>query len=71
MNILIDQDIAHIGRVMRLSSYSELGDPHLSTHYWRQRLNALLDYDHLTQAQLRAVDGLLLELDELTDDSPY
>ena len=62
---LIDQDIAHIARVMRPSMHGDLGGAILPAAYWRKRLFDLLDADHLTNGQLCAVDSLLLQLDEL------
>lgn len=62
---LIDQDIAHIARVMRPSMHGDLGGAILPATYWRKRLFELLDADHLTNAQLCAIDSLLLQLDEL------
>ncbi|WP_414696613.1 hypothetical protein [Paraburkholderia sp.] len=69
---LIDQDIAHIRRVMQPSLYGDLGGPILPATYWRKRLHALLDTGHLTNAQLCAVDSLLLQLDvfDSTDSLP-
>jgi hypothetical protein len=61
---LIDQDIAHIRRVMMPSLHGDLGGPILPPHYWRDRLNRLLDASQLSQGQLRTVDSLLLQLDE-------
>jgi len=61
---LIDQDIAHIRRVMEPALRGDLGGPILPPAYWRKRLHALLDAEHLTHAQLCAVDGLLLKLDQ-------
>ena len=61
---LIDQDIAHIGRVMNAALRGDLGGPILPAAYWRKRLNELLDVDHLTKTQLYAIDGLLLQLDQ-------
>jgi hypothetical protein len=60
---LIDQDIAHIARVMRPALHGDLGGPILPASYWRRRLHKLLDSDHLTKAQLCAIDSLLLQLD--------
>lgn len=60
---LIDQDIAHIGRVMRPSLQGDLGGPILPVTYWRKRLHHLLDTGNLSHAQLCAVDSLLLQLD--------
>jgi hypothetical protein len=61
---LIDQDIAHIRRVMKPSLLGDLGGPILPSAYWRKRLHTLLDAGHLSHAQLRAVDSLLLQLDQ-------
>ncbi|MGF6779017.1 hypothetical protein [Paraburkholderia sp. GAS334] len=60
---LIDQDIAHIARVMRPALHGDLGGPILPASYWRKRLHTLLDADHLTKGQLHAIDSLLLQLD--------
>jgi len=62
---LIDQDIAHIARVMRPSMHGDLGGAILPADYWRRRLFELLDADHLTNSQLCAIDDLLLQLDDL------
>ncbi len=64
MNALIESDVAHIARVMRPSLTGDFGGPILPSDYWRRRLHELLDASALTKAQLRAIDGLLLELDE-------
>ncbi|MBB5542837.1 hypothetical protein A8H39_05325 [Paraburkholderia fungorum] len=61
---LIDQDIAHIGRVMRPSLLGDLGGPILPAAYWRKRLHQLLDAGQLSHAQLCGVDSLLLQLDQ-------
>ncbi|MGF6768841.1 hypothetical protein P3T18_001311 [Paraburkholderia sp. GAS199] len=70
---LIDQDIAHIGRVMRPSLHGDLGGSILPASYWRKRLHTLLDTGNLSHAQLCAVDSLLLQLDEFvaSPDSPF
>jgi hypothetical protein len=59
---LIDQDIAHIRRVMGPSLLGDLAGPILPPAYWRRRLHKLLDTGHLTHAQLCSVDSLLLVL---------
>ena len=64
MNQLIDQEIAHISRVMRPSLSADLGGPILSSAYWRKRLHALLDAPALTGMQFRAIDSMLLQLDD-------
>ncbi|WP_287198376.1 hypothetical protein [Paraburkholderia sp.] len=63
MVTLIDHDIAHIARIMRPSLHGNAGGPILPTSYWRNRLHHLLDAWHVTKAQLRTIDSLLLELD--------
>ena len=62
MNRLIDQEIAHISRIM-WPSLLVAGGAILSSEYWRMRLNALLDAPSLTKVQLCALDSLLLRLD--------
>jgi hypothetical protein len=64
MNRLIDQEIAHISRVMWPALLGDLGGPILSSDYWRKRLHALLDAPAVTKAQLCALDSLLLQLDD-------
>ncbi|SEI81880.1 hypothetical protein [Paraburkholderia diazotrophica] len=62
---LIDQDIAHIARVMRPSMHGDLGGAIFPAVYWRKRLFELLEAEHLTNSQLCAIDDLLLQLDDL------
>jgi hypothetical protein len=59
---LIDHDIAHIARVMRIALRGDLGGPILPVAYWRKRLHQLLDTCNLSHPQLCAVDSLLLQL---------
>nr|WP_321929417.1 hypothetical protein [Paraburkholderia guartelaensis] len=63
MSTLIDQDIAHIRRVMPLSLAGDFGGPILPALYWRQRLHRLLDTGHVNKGQLCEIDSLLLILD--------
>lgn len=63
---LVDRDIAHISRAMRLSLHGDLGGPILPPAYWRQRLYTLLDTGYLSHAQLCSVDSLLLQLDQFS-----
>lgn len=65
MLTLIDQDIAHITRVMKPSVCGDFGGPILPPDYWRKRLFKLLDAHHVTKTQLCSIDDLLLQLDEL------
>ena len=71
MFTLIDQDIAHIGRVMGPSLYGDADGPILSTAYWRKRLHRLLDEHHVTKAQLVSIDSMLLELDQFDKDHAH
>jgi hypothetical protein len=63
MSNLIDQDIAHIRRVMPLSLAGDFGGPILPGSYWRQRLHRLLDTGLVNKGQLSEIDTLLLMLD--------
>jgi hypothetical protein len=65
LTTLIDQDIAHIERVMRPSMHGDFGGAILPASYWRKRLYDLLDAEHLTKSQLCAIDSLLLQLEQL------
>ncbi|MGF6240862.1 MULTISPECIES: hypothetical protein [Paraburkholderia] len=65
MLTLIDQDIAHITRVMKPSLCGDFGGPILPAEYWRKRLYDLLETHHVTKTQLCSIDDLLLQLDEL------
>ena len=62
METLIDEEIAHIARVMRPSLVGGPLGPILPAQYWRWRLHGLLDAPHLTRVQLCALDCLLLQL---------
>ena len=61
---LVDQDIAHIRRVMPLSLRGDLAGPILGAPYWRRRLVRLLDAGHVSKDQLAQIDSLLRQLDE-------
>ncbi|WP_310629840.1 hypothetical protein [Paraburkholderia sp.] len=63
MSNLIDQDIAHIRRVMPLSLSGDFGGPILPVTYWRSRLHRLLDTGHVNKGQLAKIDSLLIQLD--------
>ncbi|HKT96606.1 MAG TPA: hypothetical protein VJS30_08735 [Paraburkholderia sp.] len=60
---LLDQEIAHITRVVRFSLCRPASETVLPAAYWRRRLHELLSSAHLTKAQLAAIDSLLRELD--------
>ncbi|WP_207000435.1 hypothetical protein [Trinickia mobilis] len=63
MKQLIDQDITHVARMMRVSLLGDLAGPILPSSYWRKRVQQLRDVPSLTKAQLCAINDLLLELD--------
>ena len=61
---LVDQEIAHIQRVMPQSLSGDLAGPILSAPYWRRRLAQLLDVSDTCKRQLRDIDSMLAQLDE-------
>lgn len=63
MSSLLDQDIAHIRRVMPLSLSGDLGGPILAPSYWRKRLHRLLDTGHVNKGQLADIDSLLIQIE--------
>ncbi|MGV2288770.1 hypothetical protein AAHK20_08630 [Trinickia sp. YCB016] len=63
MKQLIDQDITHVARMMRVSLLGDLAGPILPSSYWRKRVQQLRHAPSLTKAQLCTIDGLLQELD--------
>jgi hypothetical protein len=65
MATLFDLEIAHLAQVMGASMIGDLAGPLLPGAHWRKRIYQLIDSQHLTNAQLRSLDSLLLQLDEL------
>lgn len=63
MSSLIDQDIAHIRRVIPLSLSGDFGGSILPASYWRMRLHRLLDTGHVNKGQLADIDSLLIQID--------
>jgi hypothetical protein len=61
----IDQELAHIMRVMVPSLLAEGAVPILSSAYWHKRLSNLLDTAQLSHAQFRTVDSLMTQLERL------
>jgi hypothetical protein len=59
----VEQEIAHIARVMPPSLAGDFEMPVMGVAYWRKRLHALLRQNHLTHVQLGTVDTLLRQLD--------
>ncbi|WP_199272275.1 hypothetical protein [Paraburkholderia acidisoli] len=59
----VEQEIAHIARVMPPSLSGEFEVPVMGVEYWRKRLYTLLRQNHLTHMQLSTVDTLLRQLD--------
>jgi hypothetical protein len=59
----VEQEIAHIARVMPPSLAGDFEVPVMGVAYWRKRLHTLLKQNHLTHVQLSTVDTLLRQLD--------
>ncbi|WP_321952654.1 hypothetical protein [Paraburkholderia bannensis] len=59
----VEQEIAHIARVMPQSLAGDFEEPVMGPEYWRRRLHTLLKQNHLTHVQLSTVDTLLRQLD--------
>ena len=66
---IVDQEIAHIRRVMPQSLAGDLGGPILPASYWRQRLNQLQDTGHVSKEQLHEIRSLLRQLDKFERDA--
>lgn len=62
---LIDQDIAHIARVMMPSLETTNGVPILPPEYWYERLSRLLDTAGLSHSQFCAIDRLMTQLERI------
>ncbi|MBB3255988.1 hypothetical protein F4827_000814 [Paraburkholderia bannensis] len=63
--MFIDQEIAHIMRVMVPSLLIDGTVPILSVEYWHRRLSNLLDSAQLSQTQFRTIDSLMTQLERL------
>jgi len=64
MNTIIENDILHVGRVMRASVFK--GAPDITiVEYWNNRLVALFETPHLTELQRHWVLGLMQELHQI------
>ncbi|WP_237179583.1 hypothetical protein [Paraburkholderia sacchari] len=63
LSSLLDQDIAHIRRVMPLSLAGDFGGPILAPSYWRMRLHQLLATGHVNKGQLADIDSLLFQIE--------
>ncbi|HEX3635950.1 MAG TPA: hypothetical protein VHV99_10745 [Paraburkholderia sp.] len=59
----MDEDIAHVARVMAPSLRAFRGEPVLPPAYWRKRLQRIQDEFPLTQLQTFQIKHLLGELD--------
>lgn len=59
----MDEDIAHVARVMAPSLRAFRGEPVLPPSYWRKRLQRIQDEFPLTQLQTFQIKHLLGELD--------
>jgi hypothetical protein len=61
----IDQEIAHIARVMMPSLQTASGIPVLSPDYWHKRLLNLLDNACLSRSQFYTVDRLMVQIERV------
>lgn len=59
----MDEDIAHVARVMAPSLRAFRGEPVLPPAYWRKRLQRIQDEFPLTELQTFQIERLLGELD--------
>lgn len=62
---LIDQDIAHIARVMLPSMQTASGVPILPPEYWHKRLSELLDIGGLSNSQFCVIDQLMTQIERM------
>jgi hypothetical protein len=62
---LIDQEIAHITRVMIPSLQTDSGIPILTPNYWHKRLSDLLDRTQLSHSQFRSIDALMSQIERI------
>ncbi|MFP6560597.1 hypothetical protein WJ542_20175 [Paraburkholderia sp. B3] len=62
---LIDQEIAHITRIMIPSLETASGVPILTPDYWHRRLSNLLDTAQLSHAQFRTIDALMNQIERI------
>jgi hypothetical protein len=62
---LIDQEIAHITRVMIPSLETTSGVPILTPDYWYRRLSNLLDSAQLSHAQFHTIDALMNQIERI------
>ncbi|WP_233868442.1 hypothetical protein [Paraburkholderia adhaesiva] len=62
---LIDEEIAHIARVMMPSMQTASGIPILPPAYWHKRLLNLLDRACLSRSQFYAVDRLMTQIERI------
>ncbi len=59
----MDEDIAHVARVMAPSLRAFRGEPVLPPAYWRKRLQRIQDEFPLNELQTFQIENLLGELD--------
>jgi len=62
---LIDQDLAHIARVMMPSMQTASGIPILPPEYWHKRLSELLDTSGLSNSQFCVIDQLMTQIERI------
>ena len=59
----MDEDIAHVARVMVPSLSAFRGEPVLQPAYWRRRLHRIQNEFRLTETQASQIQHLLRDLD--------
>jgi hypothetical protein len=68
---LIDQDIAHIARVMMPSMQTASGIPILPPEYWHKRLSELLDTGCLSNSQFWRIDQLMTQIERMQSSAAF
>ncbi|WP_322014682.1 hypothetical protein [Paraburkholderia sp. J12] len=68
---LIDQEIAHISRIMIPSLQTANGVPILTADYWHRRLSALMDGAPLSHTQFRTIDALMNQIERIQADTAF
>jgi hypothetical protein len=66
----MDDDIAHVARVMVPSLSAFLGEPVIPPSYWRKRLHRMQGAFHLTDSQASTIRRLLGELELFEAQAP-
>jgi hypothetical protein len=60
---LLENDIAHVKKLLPLSLMVYDADWLLDSAYWRRRLHQILRQNHLSKSNLQSIDALIAILD--------